>query len=173
MMRWFVAALVVLMASFGCDDSSTTAPSPPPIQGQWVGTYTVSTCTGGVDFRACARLPRMANLSLDVPTGGTAWDGLLTIDVPSPSVMSTGEIRPNVPLQVSGTQSASGEIAFTTAVTLGQSACGPETVTVDWHSTVSNQTMTGTVTIVTTGHYPGFCLPQSFTVVGALTAAKG
>ena len=164
-MRWTVAVVVVLMAAVGCDDSSTTAPSPPPIQGHWMGTYTVSTCTGGVDFRACARLPRLANFSLDVPQGGSTWNGLLTIDVPSPSVMSTGEFRPNVPLQVSGTQSASGEIEFKTAAPLGQSACGPETVAVDWRSTVSNQTMTGNVTIVTTGHYPSVCSAQTFTVV--------
>jgi hypothetical protein len=78
--------------------------------------------------------------------------------------------RPNVPLQVSGTQSDSGEIHIKTATLLGQSVCGAETVTLDWSSALSNRNMTGTLIPVTSGWYPDLCLQQSFTVVGGLTA---
>lgn len=166
-----IATVVALMAAIACD-SNVVEPSRLPLEGLWVGTYTVTTCIGGSDFRACPRLPTLANLSLRIPSGGTNWQGVLTLDIPTPSATSAGAFREDVPLPVSGTQSESGVVEIRTGTVFGQSPCGPETVTLDWRSVISNRSMTGTVTVVTYGHYPGFCFVQSFTVVGTLTATS-
>jgi hypothetical protein len=166
------AIALVLLASAACE-SNVTAPTSLPVEGQWVGTYTTTSCVGGVDFRACSRTPSVGNFTLEVPVSTSTSRGQLAIDVPSPNVQSSGSLIPMVPVEIiSNSQSVTGEVQLRASALLHQSVCGADSVSLDWRSVVSSQSMAGSVTIVSQGWYPGFCLAQSFTVVGTLTATS-
>jgi hypothetical protein len=165
--RYLTILLIAVLANACGND--ITAPAALPLPGHWVGTLTVTSCTGGVDFRACPRLPRAGSVVLDVEQAGSAVSGLLTLDVPNPGVQSSGSLR-SAGVPVTGSISPSQELHLSGSASMQQTQFGVETVTVsDWASTATNRNMTGTLRVVTSGFYFGFGFPQTFTVHDTVT----
>jgi len=128
-----------------CGSSPTTpAAENPPVEGVWVGSHTLTPCSGARDFRMCSRFPQTGTLTLTLSQqAGDNVSGTMTIEVPDPSSTKNAFLTiANIP--VAGTASAGGALRLKGSATIRQTMFGAEAIRLmDRTTTASNRDMSG------------------------------
>ena len=167
-----VICLWLLVSGPGCAPAPL-APGTPTAGGTWIGTHQISSCAGGVDFRACSRFPGTGTLTLTLADTSGAISGMLTIEVPSPDATSVSHLT-TAHIPVTGTLSSTYELRLTgTTVVLDETPYGAELARVDdWNAAIGPGVMGGRIVLMTSGFFPGFGFPQQFRVTSDLANVK-
>jgi hypothetical protein len=151
--------------------SSPTAPGPLPIPGTWVGSHTLASCSGGVDFRSCSRFPKIGMVTLSLSQSDGNVTGEMTIEVPAPNSTNIAFFT-TADIPVVGTASNDGTLRLSGSAALRQTSFGIETVRLaDWTTTASDRDMAGQLALSTSGFYP-FGEPQTFNVTSNVRLTK-
>ena len=161
----FSCAVTIIACS-----SSPTTPSRLPVAGMWVGSHTLTSCSGGRDFRSCGRFPKTGTLTLTLSQAEGNVTGTMTIEVPSPSSTNDAFFT-TADIPVVGTASVDGTLRLSGSAPLDQTRFGVESVRLtDWTTSASNRDMSGQFALSTSGYY--FDESQTFNVTSDVRLTK-